>query len=295
MRIAIIIFVILIVVAVFGLLAKEYVLAPTTENSEPTACTMEGKVCPDGTVVGRTGPNCEFAACPTPDDDTDASTDEAFTHFVSETEAAVISEMGQPIEGFEPFMFIQVYPNVIEADFANAETLGDTNPSGVMTSADAALTREGMRTFMVNVSERAEIDVTTRADVDRLLTFMSEGEAAATKDDLIKLTSPVPNATITSPLTITGEARGQWFFEATFSVVLTDWDGRIIAEHYATAQDEWMTEEYVPFSAELEFESPYSAGDPDFMKRGTLILQKANPSGLPEHDNALEFTVWFAE
>ncbi|MBV9349588.1 MAG: carboxypeptidase regulatory-like domain-containing protein [Patescibacteria group bacterium] len=27
------------------------------------ACTMEAKECPDGTYVGRTGPNCEFAAC----------------------------------------------------------------------------------------------------------------------------------------------------------------------------------------------------------------------------------------
>ena len=31
----------------------------------PVACTMEAKLCPDGSAVGRTGPNCEFAACPT--------------------------------------------------------------------------------------------------------------------------------------------------------------------------------------------------------------------------------------
>ncbi len=29
-------------------------------------CTMEAKLCPDGSFVGRTGPNCEFAACPVP-------------------------------------------------------------------------------------------------------------------------------------------------------------------------------------------------------------------------------------
>ena len=29
------------------------------------ACTMEAKLCPDGSAVGRTGPNCEFAECPT--------------------------------------------------------------------------------------------------------------------------------------------------------------------------------------------------------------------------------------
>lgn len=30
-----------------------------------TACTMEAKVCPDGSAVGRTGTKCEFAPCPT--------------------------------------------------------------------------------------------------------------------------------------------------------------------------------------------------------------------------------------
>lgn len=30
------------------------------------ACTMEAKQCPDGSYVGRTGPNCAFAPCPTP-------------------------------------------------------------------------------------------------------------------------------------------------------------------------------------------------------------------------------------
>lgn len=29
-----------------------------------TACTMEAKICPDGSAVGRSGPNCEFAECP---------------------------------------------------------------------------------------------------------------------------------------------------------------------------------------------------------------------------------------
>ncbi len=32
-------------------------------NPEKKACTQEAKICPDGTVVGRTGPNCEFASC----------------------------------------------------------------------------------------------------------------------------------------------------------------------------------------------------------------------------------------
>src|SRR3990167_4598411 len=33
-------------------------------SDEPVMCTMEAKMCPDGSYVGRTGPQCEFAACP---------------------------------------------------------------------------------------------------------------------------------------------------------------------------------------------------------------------------------------
>lgn len=31
---------------------------------EPVACTMEAKICPDGSAVGRVPPNCEFEMCP---------------------------------------------------------------------------------------------------------------------------------------------------------------------------------------------------------------------------------------
>jgi hypothetical protein len=33
-------------------------------NNQPTICTQEAKLCPDGSYVGRIGPKCEFAACP---------------------------------------------------------------------------------------------------------------------------------------------------------------------------------------------------------------------------------------
>lgn len=34
------------------------------DTPPPVACTMEAKLCPDGSYVGRTGPNCEFTPCP---------------------------------------------------------------------------------------------------------------------------------------------------------------------------------------------------------------------------------------
>jgi hypothetical protein len=114
------------------------------------------------------------------------------------------------------------------------------------------------------------------------------------KENLIKLNSVVPNQLIFSPLELTGEARGYWYFEASFPISLTNWDGLIIAEGIATAQGDWMTEDFVPFTANLNFTNPYNAGDQDIMKNGTLILRKDNPSALPENDDALEIPVRFA-
>lgn len=115
------------------------------------------------------------------------------------------------------------------------------------------------------------------------------------KVNIIRLESPLPRETIKSPLAVRGEARGYWFFEASFPVILTDWDGRIIAETFASAEGEWMTEELVPFSAIVEFKNPVFPGaDKDhFSRRGFLILQKDNPSDLPEYDDALEIPVFF--
>lgn len=46
-----------------GFFAYQYLVLPKGEPN-PTACTQEAKICPDGSAVGRTGPNCEFAPCP---------------------------------------------------------------------------------------------------------------------------------------------------------------------------------------------------------------------------------------
>jgi hypothetical protein len=109
----------------------------------------------------------------------------------------------------------------------------------------------------------------------------------ATKDDMIVLDYPLAGSTITSPLTITGKARGNWYFEASFPVVLVDWDGRIIAEGHAEAQGDWMTTEYVPFKGTITFTKP----DTSVSSRGWIILKKDNPSGESKFDNALEVEI----
>jgi len=39
-----------------------------TPTETEKSCTLEAKICSDGTAVGRSGPNCEFAECPVADE-----------------------------------------------------------------------------------------------------------------------------------------------------------------------------------------------------------------------------------
>ncbi|HZW99666.1 MAG TPA: Gmad2 immunoglobulin-like domain-containing protein [Trueperaceae bacterium] len=89
---------------------------------------------------------------------------------------------------------------------------------------------------------------------------------------------------VTSPMVLRGEARGTWFFEGSFAVSLMAPDGSLIASGLVTATDEWMTEGFVPFEGTLEFEV---AGPTPAI----LVLERDNPSGLPEHDAAVRLEV----
>jgi hypothetical protein len=108
-----------------------------------------------------------------------------------------------------------------------------------------------------------------------------------TDDPKIVVVSPLPSSTVSSPLMITGKAKGPWFFEASFPVELLDANGTTIARCAAQAEEDWMTENFVPFTASLVFRAP-TAGS-----TGTLILRKDNPSGLPEYDDEVGIPVKF--
>ena len=109
-------------------------------------------------------------------------------------------------------------------------------------------------------------------------------EEPAAIEDTIEVYQPRPGELVSSPLKIEGRARGTWYFEGSFAVRLLDKNGREIAVVPAEAQDSWMTENWVDFSATLEFEKPDS-------EKGYLVFEKANPSGLEEHDRELRVQV----
>jgi len=102
----------------------------------------------------------------------------------------------------------------------------------------------------------------------------------------IIVSEPQPNAIIKSPLLVSGKARGNWFFEASFPIELFDENGKLITVVIAQAESEWMTTDFVPFSAIVEF-------PPTLKGKGTLVFKKDNPSGLPEFDDEMRVPVVF--
>ena len=104
--------------------------------------------------------------------------------------------------------------------------------------------------------------------------------------DVLRTVSVHAGDTVSSPLTVTGEARGTWYFEATFPARILDGAGKVLASGPAQAQGDWMTRAYVPFKVTLDFKVPASA-------TGTLVLAKDNPSGMPEKDDDLRVPIRF--
>jgi hypothetical protein len=107
------------------------------------------------------------------------------------------------------------------------------------------------------------------------------------RSDAIVVDAPAPGASITSPLTVRGRARGTWFFEGDFPIGLKDSKGNVMAQGFVTAKGDWMTKAFVPFEGTLAFEKP---GSDD---RGTLLFKKDNPSDRAERDDAMEMVVLF--
>lgn len=114
----------------------------------------------------------------------------------------------------------------------------------------------------------------------------NEKKEMAKVEDSLQVWKPLPGTKIASPLEVTGKARGFWYFEGSFVITLVDKNNREITTGIAKAQDSWMTEDWVEFSASLQFEAPQS-------KEGFLIFEKANPSGKPEFDGSLKVPITF--
>lgn len=107
------------------------------------------------------------------------------------------------------------------------------------------------------------------------------------ESDQIRIDAPAEGERITSPFTARGIARGPWYFEASFPIVLEDVAGAPVDTFIATAEGEWMTEDFVPFEAPITFSV-------STITPATLVFKKDNPSGLPENDAEVRVSVMLA-
>lgn len=97
--------------------------------------------------------------------------DMATAQFTEELRKKFIEEKGQPIEGFEPWMFMEVYAGLEAEDFdgvdaliglykvENGKVVYDLNGEPELHSAARAISDEGMSQLMYNIAERLEIDL----------------------------------------------------------------------------------------------------------------------------------------
>lgn len=102
----------------------------------------------------------------------------------------------------------------------------------------------------------------------------------------IKITEPKIGQKITSPVVIKGEVLGNWFFEASLPIKITDSKHVELGRGVAKAEGNWMTTEFVPFTASVKFNLPDTAS-------GFIVIEKDNPSGNKENDASEEFPIKF--
>lgn len=102
----------------------------------------------------------------------------------------------------------------------------------------------------------------------------------------VTIFSPTAESKVSFPLAVMGMAPGNWSFEAQFTLELKDADGKRIAQTAAKIIGDWMTTDSRSFTATLNPEVKPSG-------KGSIVLHKANPSGLPANDDSLTLPVNF--
>lgn len=103
--------------------------------------------------------------------------------------------------------------------------------------------------------------------------------------DNIVISKPLPTEIVAQAFTIEGKARGGWYFEASFPIEVKSPDGKVLTTAIAHAQGEWMTELFVPYTAQIQIPDMYHG-------TATIVLKKDNPSGMTEKDASLSFSVY---
>ena len=112
------------------------------------------------------------------------STNDVQEYFSEKLRGGVIDRIGQPIEGFVPFLFMQAFSGLVLKDFDGADALlGEykivnkelafiLDEGGPIHSAAETVSEEGMKTVFANIQRRTNVLITTTDEVDGLLRYL---------------------------------------------------------------------------------------------------------------------------
>ena len=100
-------------------------------------------------------------------------------------EEAVDKKDGRPTDGYEPYMFLAVFPGLVETDFEGVQAsigyytieegrlvhkLDDTQ---LIHSAAKAITRDGIQTLLNNVATRTGIDLSGEGTITDIMSAIT--------------------------------------------------------------------------------------------------------------------------
>lgn len=258
-----------------------YYLKMRHERDAISVCTAETLQCPDGSYVGRGGPRCEFAPCPT------HSTEEATTSTVvlHTHETATFHDLRLTLNAV-----VQDYRCPIDVKCIQA---GSIVANVMIKKGDIVETRNfpsdevpyPFGEYRISISDVAPKAMSKKkiSDEEYAVTFHFEKKPMA---HTVKVVAPENFTIVKSPLEVRGEASGPWFFEGSFPAKILDSNGVVVAQGFLKAKGDSMVSGTVPFMGTLTFTMPKTV-------TGTLVLQNDNPSGIPEKTEEVRVPIRF--
>lgn len=175
--------------------------------------------------------------------------------------------------------------------FLPGSTVRPSEPEPNNVTSETSLTLSGetaTRRVVENRGESIVIRVTHQEDLYVITAIPANSDHLEVFDTMlqtfsfvptVRIESPTQQSQVQSPIAITGSAPGTWFFEGQLTATLVSSDTEL-GSASLQAESDWMTEDAVEFSGELEYSIPSGSE----INSAELIINKANPSGLPQNE-----------
>jgi len=131
--------------------------------------------------------------------------DEIVTYFSNQLVAIKRDQIGLPIEGYTPDMFLRVYPNLEAKDFSGAKAAQgiyifkdnrlvferDENAEAVL-AGGGSIILAGYKTLLINIAGRLGSNAASQASIDILIDRLSQGDAPLSEQGIIGVATVGP-------------------------------------------------------------------------------------------------------